>query len=56
MKNFSEYTDQELIEAEDNFKRILEQKMVLMIFDESLDLIYDKLEKIEIEKMRRESK
>ena len=51
--NFSEYTEEELLLAERNFKEILNQKLTRMIFDETLDILYDKLEKIELEKQKR---
>ena len=51
--NFSEYTEEELLLAEQNFKEILNQKLTRMIFDETLDILYDKLEKIALEKEKR---
>lgn len=50
---FSEYTEEELLSAERNFKEILNQKLSHMIYDETLDILYDKLEEIELEKRKR---
>lgn len=51
--DFSEYTEEELLSAERNFKEILNQKLTHMIYDETLDILYEKLEKIALEKQKR---
>ena len=51
--NFSTYTEEELNKAENNFKEILKEKIRLMVFDESIDILYDKLEEIALEKQKR---
>lgn len=51
--DFSEYTEEELLLAERNFKEILNQKLTHMIYDETLDILYEKLEKIALEKQKR---
>lgn len=52
--NFSTYSDEDLLKAEAIFREIWNEKVMKMIFDESLDLVAEKLEKIEKEKKRRE--
>lgn len=51
--NFGEYTDQELLDAEQNFTELRNHKVMNMIFDESLDIIEEYLSRIEVEKERR---